>query len=355
MEDVFAIQDEIALAVVDRLKVELLGGEKEKVLKRHTGNPEAYTEYLKARYFLARFTPDTLKKGLAHLQEAMAKDPGFTAAYVGTAETFAGMGILGFTAPADILARAEEWLARALVVEPGAPEASFVAALLSFWYDWDWNGAEAKFKQAFSHNPGHAAAHIWYAWYLAAMRRFDEAIEETQVAQDLDPMMPFIPASSVGVYVYAREHARALAEFEKAIEMDPANGLACFHMGTSYTMQKEPEKAIELFRKAIQFGTGAGWAEALLAGIYARIGMKDQAELLLRQLLERREHEYVSAFCIAWVYDSLGQKAQALDWLDRAFQERDILVPLINILPAFDHLVDDPRYQSLVESLRFPS
>jgi serine/threonine protein kinase len=355
LEDVFAIQDEISLAVVDRLKVEILRGEKEKVVKRHTQDPEAHNMYLRGRYFLNKWTQEGVQKGLAYFQEAIKKDPQFTPAYLAAAETYAHMGILSLAAPKQIFPIAKEWLAKAVTVEPGSEEANFVSALIAFWFDWNWGKAEDLFGDSISHNPGNAAAHSWYAWHLAALKRFGEASEEIRQALTLDPMMPFFHASAVGIYGYSGEYERAQAEFEKAIEMDPSNGLAYFHMGGVCRIQKKPEKAIELFKKAIEFSTGLAWAEGSLGGVYGMIGERGKAEQILHRLLAQREHQYVSAICIASLYSHMKDKEKAFEWLEKAFQEQDNLIPLINILRLFETLEDEPRYQSFLKKLGFAS
>jgi serine/threonine-protein kinase len=352
MEDVFAIQDEIALAIADRFKIELLGDDREKVLKRRTRDPEAYSSYLKARHLLARWSPDGVEKGLAYFQEAIDRDPGFTSSYLGIAETFAHMGILSAASPRDVFERAKQWLARAQAVDPADREADFVSALISFWFEWDWPTAELEFKRAISHNPGHAAARLWYAWHLTAIRRFEEAREEIRRAGSLDPIMPLVQGSSVGIHVYAGEYERAEAQFDKAIEIAPDNGLACFHMGAAYRIQGKPEKAMELFRRAIELGTGAAWAESSLAVAHVIIGNRSQAELILQQLLDRRAHEYISALCLAAIFSALGDKEQVFEWLDTAVRERDSVLSLINILRLFDDVEDDPRYRALLGRLK---
>jgi tetratricopeptide (TPR) repeat protein len=262
------------------------------------------------------------------------------------------MGILSAAPPLDVFERAKQWLAKARAVDPADREVDFVSALISFWFEFDWETAELQFKRTISHNPGHAAARLWYAWHLAAMRRFAEASEEIRRAGSLDPIMPLVQGSSVGIHVYAGEFEEAEAQFDKAIEIAPDNALACFHMGAGYRIQGKPERAIELFHKAIELGTGAAWAEGSLTVAYVTIGKRSQAELILQQLLDRRKHRYTSAFCVAAVFSALGEKEEAFEWLDNAVRERDGLLSLIGILRLFDGLEDDPRYEALLGRLR---
>ncbi len=353
MADIFAIQDEISLTIVDKLRVHLLGEEKSKIVKRHTEDPEAYNLYLKGLYFLNKWTEEGTHRGLGYFQKSIEKDPKFSLAYLGIADTYANIGILSLLPPQEAFPKAKEVLEKALEIDDSLYQAHTVAALIAFWYDWKWKDAENEFEKALAHNPGYAHAHFWYAWYLAAMGRFDEAITENKIAQELDPLLPLYYAGATGIYAYSSRFAEALEQFHKTIELDPNSGLAYFHMGNAYRIQKRYKEAVTTYQKAIEFTTGLGWAEMSLGCIYCLQGEREKAIQILDGWLLRKENQYVSSFSISALYNHLGDKDKTFEWLEKASEERDNLMALINIVKFFDNLHDDPRFEALLRKMGF--
>jgi len=353
LDDVFAIQDEISLAIVEKLKVQLLGEDKAKIVKRYTEDPEAYNLYLKGLYFLNKLTEEGTHRGLEYFQKSIEKDPEFALAYLGIADTFANIGVLSLMPANEAFSKAREMLEIALQIDSTLYQAHSVLALIAFWYDWNWKEAEHQFEEALAHNPGYANAHFWYVWYLTAMGRFDEAITESKIAQELDPLLPLYYAGAITIYAFAGRFDEALEQFHKAIELDPNSGLAHFHMGNAYRIQKKYDEAANTFQKAIEFTTGLGWAEMSLAGIYALQGKRDKATQILEEFLEQKKKRYISSFCIAATYNYLGETDKTFEWLEKAYQERDNLMPLLNIWDAFENLRDDSRFRALLKKTGF--
>jgi len=351
MKDVFSIQDEISLAIVDKLKVKLLGEEKAKIVKRYTEDPDAYNLYLKGVYFVNKMSEEGTQRGLEYFQKSIEKDPNFALAYLGIASTYATIGNLSLLPPKQIFPKAREVLEKAREIDSTLYEAHSISAIIAFWYDWNWKNAENEFRKALAHNPGHAHAHAWYAWYLVAMGRFDEAIIEVKIAQDLDPLLPLFYAYATGIYAYSGRFEEALEQFHKAIELDPNLGLAYFHVGTAYMIQQKHREALTSFQKSIEYTTGLGWAESSLGSIYCMQGERDRATQILNELLSQKKQRYISSLLIANLYNQLGEKDKVFDWLEEAYEERDILMPLINILRLFDNLSDDPRFVTLLKNV----
>jgi len=188
MDDVFAIQDEITLAIVDKLKLELLGGEKAKLVKRYTENSEAYDLYLKGQFFWKKRTEEALKKGIEYFERAIEKDPNFALAYAGLAQCYCLLGFWGYNPPRSVWPKAKTLVKKALELDDKLAEAHSVLSLISLWYDWDWLAFEKHIQQAKELNPGHAYSHHTNAEYYRIMGRFDEAIEEEKRALELDPL-----------------------------------------------------------------------------------------------------------------------------------------------------------------------
>jgi len=351
MADIFAIQDEISLAIVDKLKVHLLGEEKSKIVKRHTEDPEAYNLYLKGLYFLSKWSEEGTQRGLEYIQKATKADPNFALAYLGIADTYTAIGLLSLSPPQEIFPKAKDMLRKALEIDNTLYEAHGVSASIAFWHDWNWKEAENESKKALAHNPGYARAHAEYSWYLAAMERFDEAFTEIKMAQELDPLLPLYYAWATAIYTYSGRFEEAIEQFHKAIELDPNMGLAYFHVGFNYVIQKKYREAIVSFQKAIECTTGLRWAESFLGGIYHIQGEEDKATHILNRLLSQKEDQYVSSFCIAGLYNFLDEKDKTFEWLKKAYQERDILMPILHILKIFDNLRDDPRFKALLRKM----
>jgi serine/threonine protein kinase/Tfp pilus assembly protein PilF len=262
MKDVFAIQDEISLAIVEKLKVQLLGEEKAQIVKRHTEDPEAYNLYLKGLYFLCKWSEEGTQKGLEYFQQAIEADPNFALAYLGIADIYTTIGLLSLSPPQEIFQKAKDMLKKSLEIDNTLYDAHGTSAGIAFWRDWNWKEAENEFKKALGHNPGHARTHGGYAWYLAVMERFDEAFKEIKMAQELDPLLPLYYAWATAIYTYAGRFEESIEQFRRAIDLDPNMGLAYFHVGINYLIQKKYREAIVSFQKAIEYTTGLGWAES---------------------------------------------------------------------------------------------
>ena len=354
MEDIFAIQDEISLAIVDHLKVKLLAREKADIEKCPTDDPEAYNLYLKGLHFGWQPYQESLDKSLEYYRKAIERDPTFALAYVGIGMAYVGLSALSLRPPADVLPKAKAALIKAQELDDSLAEVHALAASLAYWYDFDWKEAEKGFQKTFELNPGFAKAHSQYAWFLLAMHRFDEAIREIKLAQELDPLWPFYYAMSVGLHRIVGKYDEAIQEFHKATELDPDLGLAHFHLGCVYLDKGMMEEAVSMLKKSIELVTGSGWAEAKLGIIHVLQGEKEKANQILDELVERKKETYVESFSIACLYSYLGHMDKAFEYLDIAYEERDTLMPYLNVISVFDlgkEVYTDPRYKKLLKRM----
>lgn len=354
MEDIFAIQDEISMAIVGHLKVKLLVNERAAIEKRPTDDLEAYNLYLKGLHFGWKPYEDALKKSLDYYRKAIDRDPTFTLAYVGIGNTYYALSALSLRPPASVMPKAKAALKKALELDDSLAEAHALAAALAYFYDWDWKAAEKSYQRTFELNPGYAMAHAQYAWFLLAMNRFDEAIREIKLAQELDALLPLFYAMSVGIHRAVGKYDEAIQEFHKAIELDPDIGLAYFHLGCAYLDKNMMEEAISTFQKARELVTGLGWAEAKLGVIHALQGEKEKASQILDELVERKKNTYIESFSIACLYSHLGNTDRAFEYLDKAYEERDILMPYLNLYNVFElskEVYADPRFKKLLKKM----
>ena len=357
LEDIFAIQDEISLAIVENLKLKLLDWEKTALLKRPTDDPEAYNLYLKGLYFAFKPNLEAFRKALDYFREALDKDPALASAHAGVAIVYVAMSSLDLASPKEMMPKAKAALQKALQLDENLAEAHALAAMIAYYYEWDWDAAERSFNRTFALNPGHSWAHAWNSWFCVAMNRFDEAIREIKLAQKVDPLMPLFYAFSVGIHVAAGKYDEALDEFRKATELEPNIGLAYFHVGWTYMHKGELDTAVSMFQKSKELGVSPGWAEGLIAIIHIERGEKEKAVKILDELVELRKQAYASSWCMAFLCAALDDFDRAFEFFDKAYEERETLMPFTPIYVDKVNLTirSDPRYKELLARMKLGS
>ena len=351
MKDVFTIQDEVTMEIVEKLKIELLGKEKEQVVKRYTDNSEAYNLLLKGRYFWAKRTKEGLKRGLECVQQALEIDPAYALAHAHIASNFISLGWLGFTRPHEAFPKAKAAAQKALEIDSLLPQAHSALAWISLFYDWDWTAAEKGFKKALSLNPGLDMAHFGYAVFLECMGRLEEALLAYKKALDLDPLSLQMNADLGARLRIARRYDEAQEQFKKTIEMDPNFGLVHFYMGVLYINKGWYEEAIPEFQKAIELTGGLSWAFGSMGYAYAMLGQKDEAEKILHALEKRSKEEYIRSTTLTLMYYALGDIDKSFESLEKAMEERDPLMPFMKVLPEFDIVRPDPRFKAFLKKM----
>jgi serine/threonine protein kinase/Flp pilus assembly protein TadD len=355
MADIFAIQDEITAAIVDNMKVKLLAGEKTALQKRSTDDPEAYSLYLKGLYFYARPSSESFEKALNFYRAAIDKDPNFALAYAGIANVFGGLGIMNLAPPTEMWPKAKDALQKALSLDEDLAEAHAVAASLAFWFEWDWEAAGRSFDRVLSLNPGDAMSHGQRGWFCLNRRRFDEAIREIKKALELDPLMPLYYAWSVGLHWSVGRPDEALQEFTKAMEIDPSLGLAYFHRGVSYFLKGLLEEAEDTLEKGKKLFAPPGWMEAMQGLICLKKGDREKAARLLEGAIETKKTvKNVSAPSLGWLAGELGNLDLAFEFLDKAYEERDILMCFVHVYAEIfsPAIAADPRFKDLLAKMK---
>ncbi len=353
--DIFAIQDEISLAIVEHLKVSLRLGEKSALKKRSTADPEAYNLYLKGLYFSARPSPETYGKAMEFFRAAIDKDPNFALAYAGMANVFASLGVMNLAPPAEMWPKAKAALEKSLALDKELAEAHAVSAGLAFWYEWDWEAAGRSFERVITLNPGDAFSHGAHGWYLLNRRRFDEAIQEVKKALELDPLMPLHYAWSVGLHWSVGRHDEALQEFAKAVEIEPNFGLVYFHAGVAHFLKGELEEAEETWRKGKNLAVFAGWTEFGLGAVSLKKGDRRRAEQILEEMIQNKEKvKNLSAACIAWLAGNLEEFDLAFEFLEKAYEERDILMPFVHVYTEYfcPMMMTDSRFKDVLAKMK---
>jgi tetratricopeptide (TPR) repeat protein len=354
LRDILALQSEVAQAIASEIKIKVTPQEQTRLASVRPVNPEAYEAYLRGRYFWNRRTEEALKKGIEFFGQALEKDPAYALAYVGSADCYCVLGDYSFLSPREAFPKAKAAATKALELDETSAEAHTSLALIKDRYEWDWPGAEREFKRAIELNPNYATAHHWYSNYLEDMGRHDEAIAEIKRAQQLDPLSLIINAVVGLRFRSARRYDEAVEQLRKTLEMDPNFAMAHFLLGGAYKEKGQYESAIAEYQKGRSASGGSGYLLAALGRAYAAAGKRREALKILGELKELSKRRYVSASFVASIYVALGEKDQALEWLEKGYRDRDAAMVGLNWVPTFDPLRSDPRFQDLLRRMNFP-
>jgi serine/threonine-protein kinase len=348
--DVFAIQDEISLAIVDKLRIRLLGQEKATLLTRYRDNLEAYNLYLKGRYYWDQ-RPQGLKRAIESFQQAIEKDPDYALAYAGIADCYVTLGSWenGTFPPLEAIPKAKAAAKKAIELDDTLPEAYASLAYATMNYDWDWPSVESGYKHAFNLNPRYATAHHWYSHYLLARGRADESLVESKRCLELDPLDLIINIHLAWHHQFARQYDEALEQCWKVSELYPNSFWPSFFSALAYEQKGMYGEALAESEKAIKMSGNVTFTTAALGHLYALSGKQAEARKTIAELKELSSKRYVTAYDIAIIYAGLGENDQAFEWLDKALEERSSWLPYLGIEPRIDELRSDPRFKALLE------
>jgi TolB-like protein/Flp pilus assembly protein TadD len=349
--DIFALQDEISLAIVENLKVKLLGEEKAKIVKRYTENLEAYNLYLQGRYFWNKRTEDGFQKAIEYFKQAIEKDQLYALSYAGLADCYDVLGWYSHLSPNEAFPRARETAMKALEIDDTLAEAHASLAAFYLWHDWNWEAAEREFKRAINLNPGYATAHHWYADCLTVVDRSNEAIAEMKRAQELDPLSLIINTDVAKEFLYARKYDQAIQQCRKTLELDPNFYRVYKYLGLAYAKKAMFEEAITVFQKAKDLSAGHPAILGSLGYAYALSGRKRDAQKMLNELEKKSTQQYISSIYFSTIYIGLGEKDRAFEWLEKAYNERSVWLIYINRSPIYDSIRSDPRYTDLLKKM----
>src|SRR2546425_714098 len=356
--DVLAVQGEVAQGVARQIRVKLMPQEQARLASSQRVDPEAYEAYLLGRaYFYKMPTPTNSIRAKEYFEKAIEKDPGYAPAYASLAELYARTTRGPATRDArDVRLQARKGAEKALKLDDTLAQAHTALARVT-QQEWDWAGAEREYRRAIEFNPSYPLARIWYAQYLVAMQRLEEAVAQAKRAQQLDPVSPFVNTWAGAVYFYAGRAEEAMASMQKALELDSSFSDARLVLARAYFMQGMYQQAIAELQKALVVSEREPLVLGALANVYARAGQRGEALKLLGELkrIEAQEHGYVSRFGIIWAYAGLGDKEQAFAWLERASEEHRDRIVWLNVDPLLEPLRSDPRFHDLVRRVGLPT
>lgn len=353
MEDIFAIQDEISLAIIDKLKLKLLKEEKATFIKRYTDDLEAYDLYLKGRFFWNRRYEGGLQKGLEYFHQTIKKDPSYAPAYAGIADSLSILGLFGWLPPKEVFPKAKATALKAIEIDDELAEAYTSLGWINMLYDWDWTAAEKALKRALEIDPNYAIGKLWYALYLLYMGRFEEATSTIMKALEIDSLSLLINVNLGCTLYFKRQYDEAIEQCLKAIEMDPNYLLSYWFLGAGYAGKGMWKEVISAFEKAVALSERSPFFIGYLGWAYANSGQKDKARRALNQLEKLSKEKYVSNHSRANIYLGLGEKARLFEYLEKAYEAREpILFPTMKAAPFFDSVRLDPKFKALLKKMR---
>ena len=348
---VFAVQDEIARAVVDTLLPQL-ADELPPRLVRVPASPEAQRAYWRARAAWYERTPESLQRALTHLRRATALDPTYALAYAGIADVYNLMGAYeyGMMRPDAAYPEALRAVTRALDLDPELAEGHAAQANILFNYDWDWDAAERAYRRAIDLNPGFAMAHHWYSILLRARGKDHRALQQIRRAREYDPISPTIMTSLGRHYYFRGEHDRAVEEFRSALEVDSTFVLAHLGLGLTLVQRGEPERALGHYDAAQRaLGQATPVVAALQANALGAVGAMEGGRAVYQELQAAAERSYIPPHYLAVAAAGLGLHEEAVTWFEEALEERSGAINYLHLEPILDPLRDMPSFRRLLE------
>jgi serine/threonine protein kinase/Tfp pilus assembly protein PilF len=352
LTDIFTIQSDVALQIASALKAELSLAEQTRIRREPTSNVQAYQLYLQGRHCYTRYNEGSVRKGLEYYQQAIAVDPGYAMAHVGVAMAYAELAAGeggGLLRPEVAYDRAKEAVSRALALDTGLGEAHSVLALLKCVHDFDWVGAEEEFKLALALSPGGADIYDHYGWMCSALGRFDESLELVKRAQELDPLTH--RADVATELLRAGRCQEALQAALRCIEFDPDYPRGQSTLGWAYLKTGMSAEGLDHLEHAVRLAPENALYLGQLGQAYAMVGKLEQARDVVRQLEELSQRKYVSPYHMAYVHTGLGDQERAMDYLERAFEERAGSVYGVKGSFLFISLHGHPRFIALLRKI----
>jgi eukaryotic-like serine/threonine-protein kinase len=359
LADIHSVQQDIATAISENLRVRLTNEEKTRLIESSAPKPEAYQAYLKGRYLANQGTAEELKKSIGYFQQAIDKDPGYAMAYVGLADSYNWLGGgLNYLPPNETLPKAKAAAMKALELDETLGEAQAALAFAAWFYDWDWPTAEREFKAAIKLNPNSAISHHRYSECLFTRGRFDEGISETKRAQELDPLSTETLGGLGHTFLIMHRYDESIPYFQKTLDLYPNAAFIRAQLAWSYAMKRmypqalaeydkiaEPYKAVAAENQLV--ADGLGW-------VYAAAGRRAEALRIAKGVEELSSHTYVDFYQLATIYAGLSEKDEVFRLLEKGYKERSAGMPYLMVDPFWENIRSDPRYTDLLRRIGLP-
>jgi serine/threonine protein kinase/tetratricopeptide (TPR) repeat protein len=350
IDDLFAVQEEIANEIAGKLRLHL--GEKERRLlaRRPTQSREAFQLFLKAMYHANKWTPEGLRKGIEYFWKALDEDPAYPDPYAGLAYIYTMLGILGAMRSAEALSKARTAALKALESDDECGGAHVALGIVRLLYEWDWSGARQELERALQIEPNNPYFRLCHGVWLNAMGRSQDAIAEMTVALDLDPLSSLISHNLASVYVGAGLEDQAIEQYLKTLELNPSFTASYGQLAGSYARKGMHDKAVELAKKFVTLSGRDTRSRCFLSMVYAISGKREEATACMEDL--KKDASFLGG--LAFICASLGDRERAFEWLEKCYQERDAFLVFLPILPEFRNLHGDPRFADLLRRIGVP-
>ena len=351
LRDILALQSELARAIAREIKIVVTPAEQARLSLTRQVNPEAYQLVLRARSLWNKRSEGDLMRAKELFEQAIETDPTYALAHAGLADAFNMLASYYFIQPSEAYPKAREAALQALELDENLAEAYTSVAWVKYRYERDWFGAETDYNWAIGLNPSYATAHQWYGALLRDMGRFDEALAQLERARELNPFSLSINTSIAYLYYFARQYDQAIADGQKALQLDPDFHWAHDVIALAYLQKGEFEEALAAFQKATALSESSVDYKCHLAQAYAQASMTEEAQNLLKGLLEEEETNHVPLHEISLLYKALGQEDLALFFLERASDEQSFIVNTSNRDPRWDEFREDPLFAEILEKI----
>jgi eukaryotic-like serine/threonine-protein kinase len=353
LADVLTIQAEIARAIADKLRLRLTGEDERALTAGTPRDAVAYQLYLKGEYAASKRTKEGFIRGTEFFNQAIAHDPSYAAAYAGLADAYIWQGYWGYLPSANAYQKATAAATRAVALDERSSEGHAALGWISLYHDWNWEQSDKEYQRALALDPSSSMNHYRYGEALGTRGRFDQAIAAIRRAIELDPLTARNVTSLGFMLTNAGRFPEAIEALKRGSEIEPDQTLARLDLARVYRLAGMHDLAIAASRRMLDSGDPLG--PAFVAASYGRAGRRADALPLLKGMIDKAEREGSGSFLVAVVLSGLGEKARALDWLERAYQEHDTFLPWLKVDPEFAILHGDPRFDDLIRRIGIPA
>jgi adenylate cyclase len=354
IDDIFSIQNRITSAIAEKLKITLVGEDRQLITKKPTSSVEAFDLYLKGRISFNKRSPSELRKGIDFFKQAIAIDTLYAAAYSGIADCYNALGYGSYVKPGDAFPKAIEAATKAVQLDSTSAEPHASLGFSKFYYDWDWAAAEQEFRSAIALNPNYSLAYEWYGYYLTAMQRYNEAEIVLKKAAELDPLSAAILNDMGFSFYYGRNYDQSIIKLEAALQLNPKYPLAHIWLGRCYQAKKMYPQAIAEFKTVLTFAPGWTIALAQIGNVYGVSDDKTNAQKILDTLLSLSQNQFVTSYGVALVYAGLNEKENVFIWLNKAYEERSNWMVWLKNDPRWIPFHTDKRFAELMNKVQLP-
>ena len=351
LRDIIALQGTLALSIASQVKVQVAGDSQLTAATSRPIDPEAYELYLKGRFFWNQRTFEGLRKSVEYFEQALNKEPAFALGHAALASAYTVLGFNSPVAPHDSYPKAKEAALRALDLDPSVGEAHTVLGAIKHKYELDWAGADASFQKAIQLNPSNATAYHWYAIFLMSESRFGEALDHMRKAKELDPLSLIIRVDQGWVLYAAGRYDEAIKQLRQPLEMDPRFPGSYF-LVLAYAKQQMYDEAVDELNRVINLKGESATYLSLLGYVQALRGKRDESLKIVEELRRRWKADPSLPYQFALIYTALGDKEQAINWLEHIHRERSSWQPFLEVEPELESLRSEARFQELLRRIR---